>query len=111
MTRVLDESVLVCEAVVHLLSDVALVLRELVVRVAFDPFDFGALPLQLLVKFTDEVSLHLLALLLLLRDAVLDLFGVSGKVVQDGALVLHAVVALSVQVSDILSYLLLNWCD
>lgn len=109
MTDVLDNTVLLVEPVVHLLSDVVLVLCELVKGVALNALNLGTLAVQFRVKLVHELSLHLLALLLLLKDRVFNFLGVGREVVQDHAFVSDALVPLLVEVTSVHRDLIVDW--
>lgn len=98
MGDVFDNSILLLESIVHLLGDVALILLELVQSVLLDPLNLGSLPVQLRFKLIDKFTLHLLPLILLLENRILNLFSISCQVVQDSPLVGDTLVTFIVEV-------------
>ena len=98
MGDVLDNSVLLLESIVHLLGDVALILLKLIQSVLLNPLNLGSLPVQLRFKLVYEFTLHLLPLILLLKNCVLNLLSISCEIVQDSPLISDALVTFIVKV-------------
>lgn len=98
MGDVLDNSILLLESIVHLLGDVALILLKLIQSVLLNPLNLGSLPVQLRFKLVYEFTLHLLPLILLLKNCVLNLLSISCEIVQDSPLISDALVTFIVKV-------------
>ena len=98
MGDVLDNSVLLLESIVHLLGDVALILLKLIQSILLNPLNLGSLPVQLRFKLVYEFTLHLLPLILLLKNCVLNLLSISCEIVQDSPLISDALVTFIVKV-------------
>ena len=96
------------KAVIHFFRDVTLVLRKLVQRVALDALDLHALTVKFRAEFLNQLTLLLLALLLLLQDGVLDFLGIGCQVIKNHSLVGDSLVALLIEVFVILSDLVFN---
>ena len=109
MAYVFDRAILVLKPIVHFLLCVVSVLGELIECVLLDALDLRPLTIQLISELVDEVTLHFLALLLLLQDGVFDLFRVRGQIIQDHALVADALVAFLIQIAIVLLNLSVNW--
>lgn len=111
MTYIPNHSVLLIEAVVHLLINVAAVLAELIQSVLLNALNLLSLSVQLVSKRVYKVTLHFLTLLLLLENSVFNLLGISCKVIQDHSFILHALIAFFVQILVILFDLSFDWCQ
>ena len=81
--------------VVHLLEDVPLVLLELAQRIRLDLLNFVSLPLELGLKFLDEVGLHLETLLLFSDDGLFDFGAFLCEILKDFSFFLDTGILLS----------------
>lgn len=111
MADVPDHAVLLLKPVIHLLSDITFILSKLIQSVLLDPLNLGALPVQLRFKFLNEFSLHLLALILLLQNSILDLFSISRQIIKDCPLISHSLVTFLVKVPIVNIDLLVDRCQ
>ena len=108
MRNVADGAVLVVEAAVHFLGDVTAVFVELAQRVALYPFDLFFLPRQFVFKLFHKFSLHLLPLVSLSGDTLLDFTTVFSQVLENLPLFLDSCILLAFQIGKLLIHALMN---
>jgi hypothetical protein len=93
--NVADGSVLVVEPAVHLLGDVATILIKLAEGVVLYTLNLVFLPLEFVFKFLNQFALHLLPLVALVNNTLLNFAAIFGQVLQDFTLFLHTGVLFS----------------